>query len=155
MKIKTLAVSMLCCISTFAFADKTIKPVINGKTYNSFEMKLKTLPKPIKIIKGEPDECNGGNFPDQHDFGTFTVNGYDRIQTVRMLKNNAVIFYGKKIDGTITKANFQKMFKGEIRSDEDDPNRFHASSEEDEYKSITFYFKNNRLDYYKLWVNDC
>lgn len=155
MKIKTLAISMLCCISTLSFADETIKPVINGKTYNSFELKLKTLPKPVKIIKGELDECSGGNFPDEHDFGTFTVNGYDRIQMVRMLKNNAVIFYGKKIDASMTKANFQKMFKGKINSDEENPNRFSASSEEDEYKSIVFYFKNNHLDHYNLWVNDC
>lgn len=155
MKIKTLTISMLYCISTFAFADKTIKPVINGKTYNSFELNLKTLPKPIKVIKGEPDECNGGNFPDQYDFGSYTVNTNDRIETVRMTKNNAVIFYGKKVDASMTKANFQKIFKGKINLDEENPNRFSASSEEDEYKSIVFYFKNNHLDHYKLWVNDC
>ena len=155
MKIKIFSLAVLCAISTFSFADKTIKPVINGKTYNSFDLNLKTLPKPQKIIKGEPDECNGGNFPDEHDFGSYTVNDNNRIQTVRMLKNNAVIFYGQKIDSTITKANFQKMFKGKIRSDEEDTNRFHASSEQDEYKSITFYFKNNHLDHYDLWVDDC
>ena len=155
MSTKTLFISVLCCVSTLTFADKTIQPVINGKTYHSFDLNLKTLPKPLKVIKGEPDECNGGNFPDEYDFGSFTVNGYDRIQTVHMLKNNAVIFYGKKIDGSMTKANFQKIFKGKITSDEENPNRFSASSEQDEYKSITFYFKNNHLDHYELWVDDC
>lgn len=155
MKIKILIVSALLCVASSTFADKTIKPIINGKTYNSFQMNLKTLPKPIKIIKGEPDECNGGNFPDQHDFGSFTVNDNNQIQTVRMLKNNAVIFYGKKIDASMTKTNFQKLFKGKIDSDKEFPNRFSASSEDDEYKSIVFYFKNNHLDHYDLWVNDC
>lgn len=153
MKIKIFSLAVLCAISTFSFADKTIKPVINGKTYNSFDLNLKTLPKPQKIIKGEPDECNGGNFPDEHDFGSYTVNDNNRIQTVRMLKNNAVIFYGQKIDASMTKANFQKMFKN--KASQDNPNRFSASSEEDEYKSISFYFKNNHLDHYVLWVNDC
>ena len=115
MSTKTLFISVLCCVSTLTFADKTIQPVINGKTYHSFDLNLKTLPKPLKVIKGEPDECNGGKFPDEYDFGSFTVNGYDRIQTVHMLKNNAVIFYGKKIDGSMTKANFQKSLKARLR----------------------------------------
>ncbi|WP_111858198.1 hypothetical protein [Acinetobacter sp. CFCC 10889] len=155
MKIKILSFTIFTLLATTSWADKDIKPVIQGKTYSSFEMNIKTLPKPIKIIKGEPDECNGGNFPDQHDFGTFTVNDNNQIQTVHMLKNNAVIFYGKKLDASTTKSSFLKNFKNIAQQDEDNPNRFFASSSDDEYKSIQFYFKNNRLDYYRLWENDC
>ena len=146
---------MFCLLATTTWADKDIKPVIQGKTYSSFDINIKTLPKPLKTIKGEVDECNGGNFPDEHDFGSLTVNTLGQIRTVRMMPNNAVIFYGKKLDASTTKSSFLKNFKNIAQQDEDNPNRFFASSSDDEYKSIQFYFKNNRLDYYRLWQNDC
>ncbi len=146
---------MFCLLATTTWADKDIKPVIQGKTYSSFKIDIKALPKPIKIIKGEPDECNGGNFPDERDFGSLTVNTLGQIRTVRMMSNNAVIFYGKKLDASTTKSSFLKNFKNIAQQDEDNPNRFFASSSDDEYKSIQFYFKNNHLDYYRLWENDC
>ncbi len=146
---------MFCLLATTSWADKDIKPVIQGKTYSSFDINIKTLPKPLKTIKGEVDECNGGNFPDERDFGSLTVNTLGQIRTVRMMPNNAVIFYGKKLDASTTKSSFLKNFKNIAQQDEDNPNRFFASSSDDEYKSIQFYFKNNRLDYYRLWQNDC
>ncbi len=146
---------MFCLLATTTWADKDIKPVIQGKTYSSFDINIKTLPKPLKTIKGEVDECNGGNFPDERDFGSLTVNTLGQIRTVRMMPNNAVIFYGKKLDASTTKSSFLKNFKNIAQQDEDNPNRFFASSSDDEYKSIQFYFKNNRLDYYRLWQNDC
>ena len=146
---------MFCLLATTSWADKDIKPVIQGKTYSSFDINIKTLPKPLKTIKGEVDECNGGNFPDERDFGSLTVNTLGQIRTVRMMPNNAVIFYGKKLDASTTKSSFLKNFKNIAQQDEDNPNRFFASSSDDEYKSIQFYFKNNRLDYYRLWENDC
>lgn len=155
MKIKFSILCILCGISVLSFADRDIKPVINGKTYHSFQMNQKNLPKPSRVIKGAVDECNNSYFPDENDYGRYTVTTTGRIKTVYLQNNNAIILYGEKLTGTTTKSSFQKKFKNQILDMEIHSNKFSVFSMDDEYKSVQLFFKNNHLAYYRLWVNDC
>lgn len=74
---KILMLSVLSCISSLSLADPVVQPVIQGKSYNSFQI-TNVAPKkifgmPLKIVKGEVDECNGGHFPDQWIYDSWRI----------------------------------------------------------------------------------
>ncbi|RYY77684.1 MAG: hypothetical protein EOO69_13660 [Moraxellaceae bacterium] len=58
-------------------AAKGIYPVINGKAFknlNSLAMVHQQLGKPTKVLSQGYDECNGQEFPQLLDYGSFQVN---------------------------------------------------------------------------------
>ncbi len=154
MKIKFLCAVVLCLGTCSAFADQTIKPIINGKVYNTLNINLKSLPKPLKVIKGEDNECVG-KLPDTYKYKGFSADSDGMIREVYLTGQNAVMFYGKKVDSSMTKAEFLKLFKGKVEQATDNKNRYYANSPTDEYISISFYLRNDHIEKYELWVDDC
>ena len=135
-------------------AQPAIQPIIQSKVYAGYQAKLTTYGKPIQIITGAEDECNDGFFPDDYRFQSFTIRADGLIREVYLQPNNGLIFYGKKLDSNTTEADFKNQFKGKF-TQATAPHTYNATAGQDEYKSITFYFKNGKFEKYNLWMDDC
>lgn len=142
-------------LSAHVLADPSIKPVINGKVYNDLTVPTKTFGKPKRIIKGDPDECNGGFYPNELDYGTFKLLDTGLIREVTLNDKNSLIFHGQKVTIGMKKTDFLKKFKDKVWIDGDHKDMIDAQSAHDEYTSIRFYFKNGTLEKYNIWQNDC
>ncbi|RKG40099.1 hypothetical protein [Acinetobacter rongchengensis] len=154
---KILMLSVLSCIASLSLANPVVQPVIQGKSYNRFQIThvtpKKTFGAPLKIVKGEVDECNGGHFPDQWVYDSFIVLENGRIDKVYLKMNNAVKINNIKIDGKITETQFKKKFSPFIFDLE--PHVYDLEIAKDSNDSVTFYFKNGHLDYYQFNFDDC
>ena len=154
---KILILSVVSCISSLSLADPVVQPVIQGKSYNSFQITnvtpKKTFGTPLKIVKGEVDECNGGHFPDQWIYDSFIVLDNGRIDKVYLKMNNAVKINSITIDGKITETQFKKKFSPFIFNLE--PHVYGIETPKDSNDSVTFYFKKGHLNYYQFNFDDC
>lgn len=150
---KMIFLSMLSCIASFSFADTVIKPIIRGQTFNAFYIPVKTFGKPLKVIKGEEDECNGGQFPDKWVYDHFILLENGRIDKVYLKGNNAVKVNTATLDEKITEAQFKKKFSKFIFKAE--PDGYAIAIPKDSNNAVTFYFKNNKLSYYQFSFDDC
>lgn len=154
---KILMLSVLSCTASLSLADPVVQPVIQGKSYNSFqitnEMLNKTFGTPLKIVKGEVDECNGGHFPDQWIYDSFIVLENGRIDKVYLKMNNAVKINSIKIDGKITETQFKKKFSPFIFNLE--PHVYGIETPKDSNDSVTFHFQNGHLNNYQFNFDDC
>lgn len=154
---KILMLSVLSCTASLSLADPVVQPVIQGKSYNSFQitnvMLKKTFGTPLKIVKGEVDECNGGHFPDQWIYDSFIVLENGRIDKVYLKMNNAVKINSIKIDGKITETQFKKKFSPFIFNLE--PHVYGIETPKDSNDSVTFHFQNGHLNNYQFNFDDC
>lgn len=155
MKISHMLYTALLLIPSLSQAQDQIKPIILGKTYNSFHAQVDKFGKATKVIAGSEDECNGGDFPDDWHYPSFTIRADGLIKEVLMQGGNGVMFYGKKLDANSTEAAFLQQFKGKYQRDDESKHRYHASNAEDELSSIQFYFKHGKLEKYTLSLDDC
>lgn len=156
MKNKILGFVLMFMASQSLFAAPFVQPVIQGKTYNNWEVPIRSLAKPKSIIKGKPDECNGGNFPDEYDYGSFKLLDTGVIKEVYLSQNNALVFHGQKIRGGIDQKTFMQQFKKyELWMDAENKNVVYSGLAESGNDSIEFFFKNGKLLKYKLFFDDC
>jgi hypothetical protein len=156
MKNKIFSLALMCVISSPLLAAPFVQPVIQGKTYNNGEVPIRSLGKPKSIIKGKPDECNGGNFPDEYDYGSFKLLDTGVIKEVYLSQNNGLLFHGQKIRGGIDQKSFMQQFKKyELWGDSENKNIVYSGLAESGNDSIEFIFKNGKLLKYKLFFDDC
>lgn len=156
MKNKILSLALMCVISSPLLAAPFVQLVIQGKTYSNWEVPIRSLGKPKSIIKGKPDECNGGNFPDEYDYGSFKLLDTGIIKEVYLSQNNALVFHGQKIRGGIDQKTFMQQFKKyELWGDSENKNIFYSGLVESGNDLIAFVFKNGKLLKYKLFFDDC
>lgn len=156
MKNKILGFVLTFMASQSLFAAPFVQPVIQGKTYNNWEVPIRSLAKPKSVIKGKPDECNGGYFPDEYDYGSFKLLGTGVIKEVYLSQNNALVFHGQKIRGGIDQKTFMQQFKKyELWMDAENKNVVYSGLAESGNDSIAFVFKNGKLLKYKLFFDDC
>lgn len=131
-----------------------VQPIIQLTVYSDYHVDLRSFGKPVQIIAGAEDECNGGFFPDDYRFKNFTIRKDGLIREVYLQPKNGLIFYGEKLDANTTEARFKRQFKGKF-TPRTEGHTYAAMLGEDESKSIVFYFKNGTLQKYSLWVDDC
>lgn len=156
MKNKIFSLALMCVISSPLLAAPFVQPVIQGKTYSNWEVPIRSLGKPKSIIKGKPDECNGGNFPDEYDYGSFKLLDTGVIKEVYLSQNNGLLFHGQKIRGGIDQKTFMQQFKKyELWGDSENKNIVYSGLAESGNDSIEFVFKNGKLLKYKLFFDDC
>ena len=156
MKNKILGFVLMFMASQSLFAAPFVQPVIQGKVYNNWEVPIRLLGKPKSIIKGKPDECNGGNFPDEYDYGSFKLLDTGIIKEVYLSQNNALVFHGQKIRGGIDQKTFMQQFKKyELWMDAENKNVVYSGLAESGNDSIAFVFKNGKLLKYKLFFDNC
>lgn len=156
MKNKILGFVLMFMASQSLFAAPFVQPVIQGKVYNNWEVPIRLLGKPKSIIKGKPDECNGGNFPDEYDYGSFKLLDTGIIKEVYLSQNNGLLFHGQKIRGGIDQKSFMQQFKKyELWGDSENKNIVYSGLAESGNDSIEFVFKNGKLLKYKLFFDDC
>ncbi len=156
MKNKILGLALMGMISTPIFAAPFVQPVIQGKVYDNWEVPIRSLGKPKSIIKGKPDECNGGYFPDEYDYGSFKLLDTGVIKEVYLSQNNELLFHGQKIRGGIEQKRFMQQFKKyELWGDSENKNVVYSGLAESGNDSIEFVFKNGKLLKYKLFFDDC
>lgn len=142
-------------IPTWALAENFVQPIIQDKVYKTWTVNPKIFGKPVRILKGGEDECNGGYFPDQYQFKNFSLLSNGQIQDVYLTQNNGLFFHHERISTSFNKAQLMKKFKKHVRKDSDNPNILHADASDDSNNSITFIFKNNQLFKYQLHVDNC
>jgi len=156
MKNKILGLALMCVVSSPLLAAPFVQPVIQGKTYSNWEVPIRSLGKPKSIIKGKPDECNGGNFPDEYDYGSFKLLDTGIIKEVYLSQNNGLLFHGQKIRGGIDQKTFmQQVKKYELWMDAENKNVVYSGLAESGNDSIAFVFKNGKLLKYKLFFDNC
>lgn len=156
MKNKILGLALMSMVSTPILAAPFVQPVIQGKVYNNWEVPIRLLGKPKRIIKGKPDECNGGYFPDEYDYGSFKLLDTGVIKEVYLSQNNELLFHGQKIRGGIEQKRFMQQFKKyELWGDSENKNVVYSGLAESGNDSIEFVFKNGKLLKYKLFFDDC
>lgn len=156
MKNKILSLALMCVISSPLLAAPFVQPVIQGKTYSNGEVPIRSLGKSKSIIKGKLDECNGGNFPDEYDYGSFKLLDTGVIKEVYLSQNNGLLFHGQKIRGGIDQKSFMQQFKKyELWGDSENKNIVYSGLAESGNDSIEFIFKNGKLLKYKLFFDDC
>ncbi|MFI8035587.1 hypothetical protein ACH8I4_17145 [Acinetobacter sp. ABJ_C3_5] len=156
MKNKILGLALMCVVSSPLLAAPFVQPVIQGKTYSNGEVPIRSLGKPKSIIKGKPDECNGGNFHDEYDYGSFKLLDTGVIKEVYLSQNNGLLFHGQKIRGGIDQKSFMQQFKKyELWGDSENKNIVYSGLAESGNDSIEFIFKNGKLLKYKLFFDDC
>lgn len=140
---------------TWSSAENFVEPIIQGKVYKNWIANPKIFGKPIQVLKGGEDECNGGNFPDQYQFKNFSLLSNGSIQEVYLTQNNSLFFHNERISPNLKKLQFIKKFKNHIYIDSENPNVLNAEASDDSNDSIEFIFKNNQLLKYKLHIDDC
>lgn len=156
MKIKILSLVLIYMLSPLAFAKLSIQPIIRGKSYTTLQVPHGSFGKALKVIKGQPDECNGGYFPDEYDYGSFKILETGVIKEVYFGQNNALLFHGQKIYGGIDQKSFMQQFKKyKLWTDSENKNVVYSSLAETGNDSIEFVFKNGKLLKYKLFFDDC
>ena len=156
MKNKIFSLALMCVISSPLLAAPFVQPVIQGKTYSNGEVPIRSLGKPKSIIKGKPDECNGDNFPDEYDYGSFKLLDTGVIKEVYLSQNNGLLFHGQKIRGGIDQKSFMQQFKKyELWGDSENKNIVYSGLAESGNDSIEFIFKNGKLLKSKLFFDDC
>ncbi len=142
-------------IPTWALAENFVQPIIQGQVYKTWTVNPKVFGKPVHVLKGAEDECNGGYFPDQYQFKNFSLFSNGQIQSVYLAQNNGLFFHNERISATLNKAQFVKKFQKYVRKDSDNPNILHADASDDSNDSITFVFNNTQLLKYQLHVDNC
>ncbi|NNP70998.1 hypothetical protein [Acinetobacter sp. Ac_5812] len=156
MKNIILGLALMSMVSQPLFAAPFVQPVIQGKTYNNWEVPIRSLGKPKSVVKGKPDECNGGYFPDEYDYGSFKLLDTGVIKEVYFSQNNALVFHGQKIRSGIDQKSFMQQFKKyELWMDAENKNVVYSGLAESGNDSIEFVFKNGKLLKYKLFFDDC
>ncbi|ENX21868.1 hypothetical protein F892_01106 [Acinetobacter vivianii] len=156
MKNKILGLALMCLVSQPLFAAPFAQPIIQGKTYNNWKVPLRLLGKPKSVIKGKVDECNGGYFPDEYDYGSFKLLDTGIIKEVYFSHNNELLFHGQKLRGGIDQKQFMQQFKKyELWEDSENKNIVYSGLAESGNDSIEFVFKNGKLLKYKLFFDDC
>ncbi|ENU92923.1 hypothetical protein F971_01910 [Acinetobacter vivianii] len=156
MKNKILCLALMCIASSPILAASFVQPVIQGQTYNNWKVPLRLLGKPKSVIKGKVDECNGGYFPDEYDYGSFKLLVTGIIKEVYFSHNNELLFHGQKLHGGIDQKQFMQQFKKyELWEDSENKNVVYSGLAESGNDSIEFVFKNGKLLKYKLFFDDC
>ncbi|MCJ8160026.1 hypothetical protein [Acinetobacter zhairhuonensis] len=156
MKNKILGLALICMVSQSLFAAPFVQPIIQGKIYSNWEVPIRSLGKPKSVIKGKLDECNGGYFPDEYDYGSFKILDTGVIKEVYLSQNNELLFHSQKIRGGVDQKNFMQQFKKyELWIDTENKNVVYSGLAESGNDSIEFVFKDGKLLKYKLFFDDC
>lgn len=156
MKNKILGLALICMVSRALCAAPFVQPIIQGKIYSNFEVPIRLLGKPKSVIKGKLDECNGGYFPDEYDYGSFKILDTGVIKEVYLSQNNELLFHNQKIHGGVDQTIFMQQFKKyELWMDSKNKNIVYSGLAESGNDSIEFVFKDGKLLKYKLFFDDC
>lgn len=138
-------------------AAKGIYPVINGKAFknlNSLAMVHQQLGKPIKLLSQGYDECNGQEFPQLLDYGSFQVNEQTlKVQTLYFNNShNNIMLLGKPVSGQTTEPEFLKRYSGMY---ELNASHQYTFEQEGGLTQYSFEFNKGKLWRYTFFQDDC
>ena len=144
---------MNCIVTTVCYAQINIQPFWHGKVMENFEIPLNKMKKPKQIIKGKFDECNGVYFPDKWVYEDGIILSTGILETVYVNANNGLKYGNRRLNHTLTEQQLKNMFNHKISMLEE--HVYYLQPWEGDNSSLSFYFRNGKLDHYTLSIDDC